>query len=154
MAAAAAAAAEIEHRLLERLLVVACTGASALLQHTFTSSATPRPHLAPPPPAPPRSPFPPFSIVFYLFHTQYPPLAKKIVATWFYSVEQAFGLGGDERASTAPSQSMSANFIGLLEGSLGHGLWADPVASELARPLDAILAYLPPEGARVRSALQ
>lgn len=66
------------------------------------------------------------------------------------SIEHALGLGGDERASTAPSQSMAANFIGLLEDSLGHGVWADPVASELARPLDAILAYLPPEGARVR----
>ncbi|CAM9599430.1 unnamed protein product, partial [Laminaria digitata] len=68
---------------------------------------------------------------------------------WGNSVEHAFGLGGDERASIAPSQSMAANFIGLLEDSLGQGVWADPVASELARPLDAILAYLPPEGARL-----
>lgn len=59
------------------------------------------------------------------------------------------GLGGDELASPAPSQSMTANFICLLENSLGRGIWADPVASQLARPLDAILAYLPPEGARV-----
>lgn len=44
---------------------------------------------------------------------------------------------------------MTANFIGILEDSLGRGVWADPVASQLARPLNAILAYLPPEGARV-----
>lgn len=61
-----------------------------------------------------------------------------------------FGLGGDALAPTAPSESMTANFVGLLEDSLGRGVWADPVASQLARPLNAILAYLPPEGARVR----
>lgn len=65
------------------------------------------------------------------------------------SVKHEFGLGGNELASTAPSESMKANFIGLLEDSLGRGPWADPVASQLARPLDAILAYLPPEGTRV-----
>lgn len=61
-----------------------------------------------------------------------------------------FELGGDALASTAPSSSMTSNLIGLLEGSLGLGVWADPVASQLARPLNAILAYLSPEGARVR----
>lgn len=65
-----------------------------------------------------------------------------------------FGLGGDALAPTAPSESMTANFVGLLEDSLGRGVWADPVASQLARPLNAILAYLPPEGARVRRRTQ
>lgn len=66
------------------------------------------------------------------------------------SVEQTCGLGGDERASTVPSQNMTANLIGILEDSLGQGVWTDVVGSQLARPLDAVLAYLPPEGARVR----
>lgn len=64
-----------------------------------------------------------------------------------------FGLGGDALASVEPSESMTANFVGLLEDSLGRGVWADPVASQLARPLNAVLAYLPPEGARVRCPL-
>lgn len=45
---------------------------------------------------------------------------------------------------------MTANLVGIFEKSLGLDVWADPVASQLATPLDAILAYLPPEGARVR----
>ncbi|CAM9441311.1 unnamed protein product [Ectocarpus sp. 4 AP-2014] len=60
-----------------------------------------------------------------------------------------FGLGGDALEPTPPSESMTANFVGLLEGSLGLGVWTDPVASQLARPLNAVLAYLPPEGARL-----
>ncbi|CAM9575821.1 unnamed protein product, partial [Scytosiphon promiscuus] len=60
-----------------------------------------------------------------------------------------FGLGGDAIASTEPSRSMTANLVGLFENSLGLDVWTDPVASQLARPLDAILAYLPPEGARL-----
>lgn len=63
-----------------------------------------------------------------------------------------FGLGGDALESAPPSESMTANFVSLLEDSLGRGVWADPVASQLARPLNAILAYLPPEGARVSRA--
>lgn len=64
-------------------------------------------------------------------------------------VERMHGLGGKELISTSPSREMSTNFIGLLEQCLGRGIWEDPVTSELARPLDAILAYLPPEGAQV-----
>ncbi|CAM9244707.1 unnamed protein product, partial [Ectocarpus sp. 13 AM-2016] len=60
-----------------------------------------------------------------------------------------FGLGGDALEPTPPSESMTANFVGLLEGSLGLGVWTDPVASQLARPLNAVLAYLPPEGVRL-----
>ena len=62
----------------------------------------------------------------------------------------SFELGGGALASTPPSENMASNFIALLEDSLGQGAWVDPVASQLARPLNAILAFLPPEGARVR----
>lgn len=49
---------------------------------------------------------------------------------------------------------MTAGFVGLLEGCLGRGVWEDQVASQIARPLDAILAYLPPEGAEVCSRVE
>lgn len=49
---------------------------------------------------------------------------------------------------------MTANFVGLLEERLGLGVWNDLVASQLARPLDTVLAFLPPEGAQVLNALR
>lgn len=77
-------------------------------------------------------------------------LSPCCVYSGLVSSESVLGLGGEEIVSAAPSRDMTANFVGLLEARLGLGVWNDPVASRLARPLDAVLAYLPPEGSQVR----